>query len=513
MSRASSSQHTTSAGAGHSRWVRVTHWIVAASVLTLAVSGFTILMAHPRLYWGAIGNDLTPALLELPVSRNYRHGGWAVATQSFPDGGSAVSAVRTYGILNQDGWARSLHFLAAWFLVVTGAAYLLAGIFTGHLRRDLVPRTGELTRQRLWNHLTSRLQRKIRAAAGGPPYGLVQKCTYCAVVFLGLPLMVITGMGMSPAITAAYPWLCGMFGGSQSARTIHFCVFALLLLFVVVHVVMVATSGFGRQMRAMTFGKANMNSECVITSRRTLITGLASAGGLLLGGCSETEPPTYGKVLRMGDLLTYRAQRLLLPTRSLAKEYSRSDITSIPAIGTTDPADPRQWAYNERNGALYQRLRSAQFADWRLRVEGSVARPGSYALGDLQHFPARTQITKHTCEEGWSAIAEWTGVPLRTVLEAAGIRPSARFVSFYAFDDDAESIDMLDALHPQTILAYGMNGGDLPIAHGAPLRLRVERQLGYKSLKFLHRIVVTDRFEDLGKLSEPRNGWAWYVGI
>ena len=254
MSRASSSQHTTSAGAGHSRWVRVTHWIVAASVLTLAVSGFTILMAHPRLYWGAVGNDLTPALLELPVSRNYRHGGWAVATQSFPDGGSAVSAVRTYGILNQDGWARSLHFLAAWFLVVTGAAYLLAGIFTGHLRRDLVPRTGELTRQRLWNDLTSRLQRKIRAAAGGPPYGLVQKCAYCAVVFLGLPLMVITGMGMSPAITAAYPWLCGMFGGSQSARTIHFCVFALLLLFVVVHVVMVATSGFGRQMRAMTFG-------------------------------------------------------------------------------------------------------------------------------------------------------------------------------------------------------------------------------------------------------------------
>src|SRR5207253_9734889 len=125
---------------------------------------------------------------------------------------------------------------------------------------------------------------------------------------------------------------------------------------------------------------------------------------------------------RMGDLLTYRAQRLLLPTRSLAKEYSRSDITSIPAIGTTDPADPHQWAYNERNGALYQRLRSAQFAGWRLRVEGSVARPGSYALSDLQHFPARTQITKHTCEEGWSAIAEWTGVPLRTVLEAAGLR-------------------------------------------------------------------------------------------
>ncbi|HEV3182800.1 MAG TPA: molybdopterin-dependent oxidoreductase [Steroidobacteraceae bacterium] len=256
-----------------------------------------------------------------------------------------------------------------------------------------------------------------------------------------------------------------------------------------------------------------MKTEHVIISRRAIITALASSGGVLIAGCSDTQPPTYGNVLRMADNLTYRAQRLLLPRHSLAREYARGDITSIPAIGTTDPADPHQEAYNEKNGVLYQRLRNGQFADWRLQIEGSVSKPGGYSLSDLQRFPARIQITKHTCEEGWSAIAEWTGVPLRRVLEAVGMRPSARFVNFYAFDDTAESIDMLDALHPQTILAYGMNGRELPIAHGAPLRLRVERQLGYKSLKFLHRIVVTDRFEDLGKLSEPRNGWAWYVGI
>ncbi len=256
-----------------------------------------------------------------------------------------------------------------------------------------------------------------------------------------------------------------------------------------------------------------MKSRHVIVNRRAIITGLASSGGLLLAGCSESQPPTYGNVLRMADNLTYRVQRLLLPRDALVREYDRRDITSIPAIGTTDPADPHQGAYNEKNGVLYQRLRNGQFADWRLQIDGSVSKPGSYSLSDLRRFPARTQITKHTCEEGWSAIAEWTGVPLRRVLEAVGIRPSARFVNFYAFDDTAESIDMLDALHPQTILAYGMNGRDLPIAHGAPLRLRVERQLGYKSLKFLHHIVVTDGFEDLGKVSEPRNGWAWYVGI
>ena len=252
----------------------------------------------------------------------------------------------------------------------------------------------------------------------------------------------------------------------------------------------------------------------LIISRRKLVTGLASTGGLLLAGCSSTElPPTYGNVLRMGDLLTYRAFRTLLPAHSLVREYSHSDITSSPAIGTTDPADPHQGSYNAERGALYDRLKAGDFADWRLRVEGRVKTPRSFSLAELQALPSRTQITKHTCEEGWSAIAQWTGVPLRAVLEAAGIVPSARFVNFFAYDDTAEGLDMFDALHPQTILAYGMNGRALPLGHGAPLRLRVETQLGYKSVKFLERIEVKDEFDDLGKIGSLQNGWAWYVGI
>jgi DMSO/TMAO reductase YedYZ molybdopterin-dependent catalytic subunit len=254
--------------------------------------------------------------------------------------------------------------------------------------------------------------------------------------------------------------------------------------------------------------------KLAVVSRRKLITGLASTGGLLLAGCSSKElPPTYGNVLRMGDVLTYRAFRLLLPKHSLVREYSHSDITSSPAVGTTDPADPHQQLFNAEHGPIYDRLRVAGFADWRLRVEGRVARPRSFSLADLKALPSRTQITKHSCEEGWSAIAEWTGVPLRAVLEAAGILPSARFVNFFAYDDTAEGLDMIDALHPQTILAYGMNGRDLPVGHGAPLRLRVETQLGYKSVKFLERIVVKDEFDDLGKIGSLQNGWAWYVGI
>jgi len=255
MSFASSHQSPANAGAGHTRWVRVTHWVAAAAVLTLAVTGFTILMAHPRLYWGAVGNDLTPALIELPVSRNYRHGGWEVSTPSFPDSAHARSVIRTYDIFNENGWARSLHFLAAWFLVVTGTIYLIAGIFSGHLRRDLVPGSGELTARHLQQDLSAHLRLRTPQAAAGPPYGLLQKCTYCGVVFLGLPLMVITGLAMSPAINAAYPFVSGIFGGTQSARTLHFCVFVALILFLLIHLAMVSLSGFRRQMRAMTFGK------------------------------------------------------------------------------------------------------------------------------------------------------------------------------------------------------------------------------------------------------------------
>lgn len=241
-------------GSGHVRWVRISHWIVALSVLTLAFSGFVILMAHPRLYWGIAGNDLTPALLEIPVSRNYQHGGWEKGVPFSTQNGAPVSAVRTYDIFNQNGWGRSLHFLAAWFLTVTGAVYFFTGIISGHFRRHLLLRGGELGWHRLRQDLASHLRRRVPPVRGGPPYGIVQKISYCLVIFLALPLMVMTGMTMSPAITAAYPILLDLFDGSQSARTIHFFVFAGIVTFVVVHVLMVVLSGFRRQMRAMIRG-------------------------------------------------------------------------------------------------------------------------------------------------------------------------------------------------------------------------------------------------------------------
>jgi thiosulfate reductase cytochrome b subunit len=239
---------------GHARWVRVSHWVVALSILTLAGSGFVILMAHPRLYWGPVGNDLTQPLLELPISRNHQHGGWEKSNAFFPDAGSPVTANRTYDIFNQNSWGRSLHFLSAWILALAALVYVTAGFFTGHLRRNLLPRFSELTPRSLYRDLAAHLRLQIRPTRGGPPYGLLQKCAYSLVIFIALPVMILSGLTMSPAVTAAYPVLLDLFGGSQSARTIHFFLFTLLMTFVFVHVLMVFMSGFKRQMRAMTVG-------------------------------------------------------------------------------------------------------------------------------------------------------------------------------------------------------------------------------------------------------------------
>jgi len=243
------------AAPAHARWVRISHGIVAVSLLTLAVTGFVILMAHPRLYWGEVGNDLTPALIELPISRNHQHGGWEAPTPIPQGAPGAISASRTFDIFNQNGWGRSLHFLAAWWLVLPGLVYLLAGIAGGHFRDHIWPKGREVAPRLIWRDVIDHLRMRIPAGSAGPSYGLLQKCAYTFVVFVAAPLIVVTGLTMSPAITGAAPFLLDLFGGYQSARTIHFFTFVVLVSFVLVHVVMVIKSGFRRQIRAMTVGE------------------------------------------------------------------------------------------------------------------------------------------------------------------------------------------------------------------------------------------------------------------
>lgn len=237
----------------HNLWVRCSHWIVTFSFFALVITGIEMIMVHPRFYWGEIGNDLTPALFELPVSRNYKHGGWEKQISFTALAEGPKSASRTYEIFNQNGWGRSLHFLAGWFLLIPGLVYFVAGFVTGHFRKHLL--VLEFSWQNLKQDIINHLRLKVPEAELGPQYGLLQKCSYLMVVFLLMPIIVMTGMTMSPTITASYPFLLKIFFGAQSARTIHLFASITLLLFFVIHVFMVIKSGFKKQIKSMTLGK------------------------------------------------------------------------------------------------------------------------------------------------------------------------------------------------------------------------------------------------------------------
>jgi DMSO/TMAO reductase YedYZ molybdopterin-dependent catalytic subunit len=250
-------------------------------------------------------------------------------------------------------------------------------------------------------------------------------------------------------------------------------------------------------------------------SRRTWLgRALATAGVMALAACERGV--SFSERLKVSaETLTLRAQRLLIPREALAPEYDVSEISpDFKPNGSIDPA-----------AADYVALRDGGFADYRLEVAGLVERPLSLSLADLRTRPSRTQITKHDCVEGWTAIGQWTGVRLETLLDEAGLKPEARYIVFHCYDaltqtEDGpryyESIDLIDARHPQTILAYDMNGEVLGVPHGAPLRLRVERQLGYKHAKYIRRIEAVESFADIQGGNGgywPDRGYEWYAGI
>jgi DMSO/TMAO reductase YedYZ molybdopterin-dependent catalytic subunit len=248
-------------------------------------------------------------------------------------------------------------------------------------------------------------------------------------------------------------------------------------------------------------------------SRRQLITtGLAAtagASGLAVAARLADRygliPPDRGGIYGAGESMTYAFQRLLT-RHALAREFPRSQISKAPFANGKPP-----------QSKAYERLQAGAFADWRLTVDGMVARPASFTLAELRSYPSRSQITHLACEEGWSFIAEWTGVPLSHVLNVAGILPQARYVVYFSIQRNWwDSVDMADALHPQTLVTYGMNGGDLPVGHGGPIRLRVPRQLGYKNVKYVTRLTVTDSLKGFGKglgSAAPEEGYSWYAGI
>lgn len=250
----------------------------------------------------------------------------------------------------------------------------------------------------------------------------------------------------------------------------------------------------------------------IISRRKLIVSGLAataSASGVAVAARLAQKygliPPDHDGLYGVGETLTYASQRLLT-RHSMAREFPRSQISPRPFQNELAPLT-----------ADFKRLQAGGFTEYRLSVDGMVHEPASFSIADLKSCPSRSHITEIACEEGWSYIAEWIGVPLSHVLNLAGAHPRARYVVYVSMEPDTwDSIDMADALHPQTLLCYGMNGSDLPVPHGGPLRMRLPRQIGYKNIKFINRLTVTDNLKTFGKgcgSAACEAGYAWYTGI
>ena len=249
-----------------------------------------------------------------------------------------------------------------------------------------------------------------------------------------------------------------------------------------------------------------------ISRRKLITTGVAAVAGASsvavaakLAQRHGLIPPDFGGVYGPGETLTYAAQRLL-NNHAMAREFSLSQISKNPFANEVAPL-----------GDEFNRLQAAGFSDWRLTVDGMAARPTAFSLAEIKSFPMSSHITMIGCEEGWTYVAEWTGVPLSYILDRVGALPQVRYVVYRSIQPDWwESIDMSDAVHPQTLVATGMNGADLPVPFGGPMRLRVPRQLGYKSVKYITHLTLTDNLKSFGKGkggAASDGGYAWYAGI
>ena len=249
-----------------------------------------------------------------------------------------------------------------------------------------------------------------------------------------------------------------------------------------------------------------------LLSRRALVGSIAASSGLLLSGCDSLgENPKFREILKLGEDANYVIHRSLQDRMALAKEFALNERSPVfRSNGTRMPV-----------GDAYARHVASEFRDWTLVVDGLVARPYQMPIGQIRAMPARSQITRHDCVEGWSAIAKWTGVPMKLLLDRVGVKPEARYIVLHCADASDgspyyESFDMVDAYHPQTILAWNLNDAALPVMNGAPLRLRVERQLGYKQAKYVQRIQLVDSLKPIyggkGGFWEDGAGYEWYAG-
>ena len=468
---------------GFPLWVRYCHFFNFLFVTLLIRSGLSILMDHPRLYFN---NDCTPGSewirftpIHVPADRMW----------TAKDDARYISpVVATPGYRHTIGIARVWHFITVHGFILTGVIFTILLLTTEQWRR-IVPASPQVVEQAwaVWVHYaTLHMPAEPNGFYG---YNALQQIAYFSVVFVFGPLAILTGIAMSPAVVNSYPWYPRLFGGRQSGRSIHFLTMLGFLAFLVVHVTLVVMTGFVRNMNHIVMGTDDYRySGAVWGAVGIAIVVLAwIAAHYLSWSC----PRGLQHAL---ELVAYPMQLLTLNRLNPNQQYSERQIS------------PYFWP----NGKLPERadwkqLAQTGFRDYRLKVGGLVATPAEFALADLQRLGKVEYITLHHCIQGWTGVAKWSGIPMSAIIELVRPLPEARLVAFYSFGPSLYGTLYYDTqllenvLKPECILALEMNDRALPEVYGAPLRLRVENQLGYKMVKWIERIEFIESEKSIGK--------------
>lgn len=463
-------------------WLRTAHWINVLFIGFLIRAGIQILGAYPRLYWN---DHSTPGTewLKFPKRPIPTDRPWTALEQE-----RDVSAWLGQPGGNNLGLGRHWHFSAALFWVLNGVVYVVLLFATGEWQR-LIPTSWSII-PGAWQTLLTYLSLHQPPPAAGSPYDALQQLAYAGVVFLLAPFLILTGAAQSPGVEAQFPRYARLFGGRQGARSLHFLGLLAFIVFIVMHTFMVVVTGFSKNMGDIVLGQHETDQGVAVIIGLGLIAAILATYAVTSWG-SRRWPRTVQHAL--GRIIRPTMRALAVRTRS-RQHYPATAISPQFLVNGTPPETDE-----------YRRLAGDGFAAWHLVVDGLVEAPLDLTLADLHRMPARTQITKHHCIQGWSGIAEWGGVPLGAILDACRPLPGARYLIFHSYQLDMagrpfyESLQIGLARHPQTILAHEMNGQPLPIPYGAPLRLRVETELGFKMVKWLRRIEFAAGYRDVGE--------------
>jgi DMSO/TMAO reductase YedYZ molybdopterin-dependent catalytic subunit/thiosulfate reductase cytochrome b subunit len=471
---------------GFPLWVRLTHFFNFLFITLLIRSGIEIIGAHPKFYWR---DDSLPGSEWLRLTKKQ------VPKDQLWTSEDEVEPMSWWIALpgeNNLGLGRHWHFWAVTGWVLAGLIYVIL-LFTTPQWRRLVPTSWDIFPD-AWRNVVAYFH--FRLPPEGNPFNAIQQLTYCFIIFILSPFQIITGMMMSPALGARFPWFPKILGGRQVARSLHFIGLILFTGFILIHISLVIAHGFGHEMAKIVLG-----DEAAFHALATIIGLLGIAGVIVFhfwGTRHSLVSPSEAK--RFLEIGIDPLRRFLFHHWGSRQAYQR-----VSVYARINGRPPR----NEN----YEHLAAANFIDWRLEVGGLVEKNLSLSLNDLHQMRRETQTTLHCCIQGWSYFAQWAGVSVSSIMDICGPRPDARFLVFHTLDEKwerpghghyYEAIDLELALQPQTILAYEMNGRPLPIPHGAPLRLRVENQLGYKMAKWINRIEVVNSIKHIGK---GQGGW------